>query len=229
LDPSQEFKQVFVWAMTIDRGLNRASGTVIDNGSVGNAGVTRQKVRCLEIGRCDVRLAQVQDISQMATLLLEGFQLVPLELRWFSGMMSAGLQTDLRSRLIRPGLGQAFVAVNSMGFVMGTVEVQIQKSNFWLGTTGGVGYLSNLTVADRYRGLGVATALIKTCEDQVLAWGQSHLFLHVMSANIPARRLYLRSGYWIQSRTEDRLLLHRRLGSASIESFGGDSIVGRAS
>jgi ribosomal protein S18 acetylase RimI-like enzyme len=166
-----------------------------------------------------IRLAQIADVSTMATLLVEGFQLVPPPLKWLSGLVVAGLQTDIRYRLSRPSLCQAFVAVERGGRVVGTVEVQIQQRTVWAG--GGGGYLSNLTVDPAVRGAGVAAALIQACEQQVLAWGQDHLLLHVMGENVSARRLYLRSGYFIQSRTqrvsllsgnfEERLLLYRRL------------------
>ncbi len=168
-----------------------------------------------------IRSAQIEDVSTMATLLVEGFQLVPPPLKWLSSIVVAGLQTDIRYRLSRPSLCQAFVAVTEGKRVVGTVEVQIQQPSVWSGRLGG-GYLSNLTVERQFRGSGVATALIQACEQQVLAWGQDHLLLHVIGENTSARRLYLRSGYFIQSRTqrvsiisgnfEERLLLHRRLG-----------------
>ncbi len=166
-----------------------------------------------------IRSAQIEDVATMATLLVEGFQLVPPPLKWLSGIVVAGLQTDIRYRLARPSLCQAFVAVTGTR-VVGTVEVQIQQRTVWTGGSGG--YLSNLTVDPDFRGAGVAALLIQACEQQVLAWGQDQLLLHVMGENASARRLYLRSGYFIQSRTqrvrlisgnfEERLLLHRRLG-----------------
>lgn len=174
-----------------------------------------------EDGDVVIRSAQAQDIVSMAGLLAVGFQLVPPEFRLFSGMVSAGLQSDIRYRMAGPSLWQAFVAVDRMGQVVGTVEVQIQKPNFWLGLTGLYGYLSNLTVDVRSRRSGVAAALVQACEQQVVAWGREHIFLHVMGENTSARRLYLRSGYRIHSRKrgrnfssgrlEEKLLLHRRL------------------
>jgi ribosomal protein S18 acetylase RimI-like enzyme len=166
-----------------------------------------------------IRSAQTADLPTLSLLLVEGFQLVPPPLKWLSGLVVAGLQTDIRYRLARPSLCQVFVAVDRSGQVVGTVEVQIQQRTVWSGGWGG--YLSNLTVDPTFRGVGVASLLIQACEQQVLAWGQNHLLMHVMGENASARRLYLRSGYFIQSRTqwvrlgsgkfEERLLVSRRL------------------
>ena len=171
----------------------------------------------------------------MAALLLEGFKLVPLGLGLFSGMMSAGLQADIRYRMAKPSLYQAFVAVNAIEQVVGTVEVQIQQSTSWLGPTGRYGYLSNLTVDFRYRRSGLAAALIEACERQVIAWDEEHMLLHVMAENTSARRLYLRSGYRIQSRShglflfvrrqEERLLLNRSLRKTATSGIIADSLI----
>ena len=171
----------------------------------------------------------------MATLLLDGFKLVPLGFGLFSGMIHAGLKADIRYRMAKPSLYQAFVAVNAVEQVVGTVEVQIQQSTSWFGPTGRYGYLSNLTVDSRYRRSGLAAALIQTCAQQVIAWGEEHLLLHVMAENTSARRLYLRSGYRIQSRTqglfffagyrEERLLLKRSLKAATLSGLISDGLI----
>ena len=164
----------------------------------------------------------------MATLLLDGFKLVPLKFQMFSGIVHAELQADIHYRMAKPSLYQAFVAVNAIEQVVGTVEVQIQQSNSWLGLTGRYGYLSNLTVDSRYRRSGLAAALLQSCAQQVIAWDEEQLLLHVMAENTSARRLYLRSGYQIQSRTQglffftgkrnERLLLNRSLKGANLAS-----------
>jgi len=175
-----------------------------------------------------IRSAQAQDVARMATLLLDGFKLVPLKFQMFSGIVHAGLQADIHYRMAKPSLYQAFVAVNAIEQVVGTVEVQIQQSNSWLGLTGRYGYLSNLTVDSRYRRSGLAAALLQACAQQVIAWDEEQLLLHVMAENTSARRLYLRSGYQIQSRTQglffftgkrnERLLLNRSLKGANLAS-----------
>ncbi len=172
----------------------------------------------------------------MATLLLHGFELVPLGLGLFSGIIHAGLQADIRYRMAKkPSLYQAFVAINAIDQVVGTVEVQIQQSTSWLGPTGRYGYLSNLTVDSRYRRSGLAAALIQACEQQVIAWDEEHLLLHVMAENTSARRLYLRSGYRIQARTqglfffaghrEERLLLNRSLKAVTDSGMISDGLI----
>jgi ribosomal protein S18 acetylase RimI-like enzyme len=209
--------------MTLTGSLGRAvtSGSLIHSSNMGISEVCHTGIDSSTIERPIIRSAQAQDVPQIANLLLDGFQLVPPELRWFSGVVGAGLQTDIRARMARSVLCQVFVAVDPTGTVRGTVEVQIQQPSLWRGVAGGSGYLSNLTVAAGYRRSGLATALIKACEEQVITWGKDHLYLHVMGNNASARRLYLRSGYRIQSRTEEinlfsgnlkeRLLLHRPL------------------
>ncbi len=213
--------------MALTGSLGRAvtRGTLIQRSKRGMSNVCHPGIDRLTIEHPIIRSAQVQDVSQIANLLLDGFELVPPELRWFSGVVSAGLQTDIRARMVRAVFCQVFVAVDPMGTVRGTVEVQIQPPSFWRGGAGGSGYLSNLTVDAGYRRSGLATALIKACEEQVITWGKEHLYLHVMGNNASARRLYLRSGYRIQSRTEEinlfsgdlkqRLLLHRPLVAPS--------------
>ena len=171
----------------------------------------------------------------MATLLLDGFELVPFGFGLFSGIVHTGLKADIRYRMAKPSLYQAFVAVNAIEQVVGTVEVQIQQSRSWLGPTGRYGYLSNLTVDSRYRRSGLAAALIHTCAQQVIAWGEEHLLLHVMAENTSARRLYLRSGYRIQSRNqglfffaghrEERLLLKRSLKVATLSGMISDGLI----
>jgi ribosomal protein S18 acetylase RimI-like enzyme len=166
-----------------------------------------------------VRSAQVQDIAGMARVLVQGFDLVPYG--WMRPIAEAGIQADLQARLGRKNLYQAFVALRSdLAQVVGTVEVTVQKSG--LGWMPPYPYLASLTVAKDYRGLGIARQLIKACENQVFLWNRDDLYLHVLSDNIAARRLYLSLDYRMQGPEtlvfnpsrwvlENRIFLHRRL------------------
>lgn len=62
----------------------------------------------------------------------------------------------------------------------------------------GVGYVSNLCVAEDARGRGVAAALLAAAEARLFAeWGCRFACLHAAPANAPAAALYARAGYRI--------------------------------
>ena len=173
------------------------------------------------VQRTSVRRAQAEDIASMATLLIEGFQLVPPPLMALQGMVRAGLQSDLQFRMAQPKQYRAFVAIDAQQQVVGTVELQMQMGLFPWDNGIPYAYLSNLAVDPWVRRSGVAQSLLASCEQQVRSWGEKNVFLHVMAENTSARRLYLQAGYRCQSsgeslnlnngKVEVRLFLHRRL------------------
>ncbi len=134
-------------------------------------------------------------------------------------MMQAGIQADLQSRMGRQNLYQAFVAVDPDRpcQVVGTVEVTLQKPAFGQPP---YAYLASLTVDGGYRRLGIAKQLIEACEQQAYLWNRNDLYLHVLTDNTAARRLYLRLGYCVHAQLSclnsayargNRLFLHRHL------------------
>ena len=144
-----------------------------------------------------VRSAQLNDVAGMSKVLVQGFNLVPYA--WMNPIARASIQADLKMRMERKSLYQAFVAVDLNGdstSVVGTVEITIQKSNLSCQPIS-YAYLASLTVAPDYRRLGVAQQLVQVCERQVGLWNQSNLYLHVLAENAAARRLYLQLGYGI--------------------------------
>ncbi len=170
-----------------------------------------------------VRSAQITDIGGMAKVLVQGFNLVPYG--WMHPIAQAGVQADLKVRMERKGRYQAFVAIDSdgdststLGAVVGTVEITLQKPSLWCQPTS-YAYLASLTVARDYRRFGIAQQLIRACERQVGLWNQSDLYLHVLAENTAARRLYLQLGYGIHRRirswnssswhSEEQMMLHR--------------------
>ncbi|MCY7407951.1 MAG: GNAT family N-acetyltransferase [Alkalinema sp. CAN_BIN05] len=176
-----------------------------------------------------VRSAQLTDIAGMSKVLVQGFNLVPYV--WMHPIAQAGIQADLKMRMERKSLYQAFVAVDPdlnsnsiLGAVVGTVEVTLQKPNRSCQPTS-YAYLASLTVARDYRRLGVAQQLIQACERQVGLWNQSDLYLHVLAENAAARRLYLQLGYGIHRtirswnpslwHVEEQMMLHRHVAQWS--------------
>lgn len=168
-----------------------------------------------------VRSAQPTDAVGMSKVLAQGFNLVPYA--WMHPIARASIQADLKMRMERKNLYQAFVAVDpkgDLGSIVGTVEVTIQKPNLSCQPIS-YAYLASLTVAFDYRRLGVAQQLVKACERQVGLWHQSDLYLHVLAENAAARRLYLQLGYGIHQEIrswnpslwhfEKQMMLHRHI------------------
>jgi ribosomal protein S18 acetylase RimI-like enzyme len=56
-------------------------------------------------------------------------------------------------------------------------------------------YVSNVAVAEAHRRRGLATLLLRKAERVAAVWGYDSLHLHVDRGNIPAERLYARTGY----------------------------------
>lgn len=169
-----------------------------------------------------VRSAQLTDVVGMSKVLVQGFNLVPYA--WMHPIARASIQADLKMRMERKSLYQAFVAVDPNGdssSIVGTVEVTIQKPNLSCQPIS-YAYLASLTVASDYRRLGVAQQLVQACERQVGLWSQSELYLHVLAENAAARRLYLQLGYGIHRKIrswnpslwhfEEQMMLHRHIG-----------------
>ena len=63
-------------------------------------------------------------------------------------------------------------------------------------------YVANLAVLSRYRRRGIARQLLQACEQQALAWGYAHIYLHVEETNAAARALYGSAGYTEISRAK---------------------------
>jgi ribosomal protein S18 acetylase RimI-like enzyme len=169
-----------------------------------------------------VRSAQLADVNGMSKVLVQGFNLVPYA--WMHPIARASIQADLKMRMERKSLYQAFVAVDlndNSPSVLGTVEVTIQKPNLSCQPIS-YAYLASLTVASDYRRLGVAQQLVQACERQVGLWNQSDLYLHVLAENTAARRLYLQLGYGIHRKIrswnpslwhfEEQMMLHKHIG-----------------
>ena len=59
-------------------------------------------------------------------------------------------------------------------------------------------YLCNMAVAEAHRGRGVAKALLRACDDLVIAMGGADLWLHVRVKDATALGLYQNAGYEVR-------------------------------
>ena len=75
-------------------------------------------------------------------------------------------------------------------------------------------YLSDLAVSPSHRKRGLATALVRRCEDLALGWGYDKLYIKVRRDNESARRLYGRMGYAVVEGGET-MLLCREFGDST--------------
>jgi ribosomal protein S18 acetylase RimI-like enzyme len=59
-------------------------------------------------------------------------------------------------------------------------------------------YMCNLAVSTKWRRRGLAKALVQHCEEKVLAWGRTDMYLKVREANDAATDMYKGLGYDVQ-------------------------------
>lgn len=151
-----------------------------------------------------VRAAVVDDLPEVAALLMQGFPPPHPLLHWMSPVLKLGIHQDLRGRLalkqhvcligIEKTIG---VAGNEHSTIVGVVEVAVRSDSYWQPSK--YAYLSNLAVLPSYRRRGVAQRLLLASERAVYDWGLRELYLHVLDTNQPARQLYAQAGYGIRS------------------------------
>jgi ribosomal protein S18 acetylase RimI-like enzyme len=196
-----------------------------------------------------IRSATLTDCAVLAALLSQSFPLVPSGWEWLLPLVRLGIYEDLRLRLrepvpffpgteprlryacwvvvVGPAAGESGEPAEPAETIVGTAEMSWKPGGLWRSQWAEgqaflvPPYLANLAVAPTMRRQGVAEALLATCEREAQAWGRSHIDLHVMADNLPARQLYLKVGYQIQHRESDwrtwllqrpqRLLLRKSL------------------
>lgn len=89
------------------------------------------------------------------------------------------------------------------------------------GARDGRAYLSNVCVAAAVRRRGVASGLLTAAEELAAVRGVQHLYVHVVADNAPAKQLYQRLGYQVESEESEgfarslnrprRLILQKQL------------------
>lgn len=151
-----------------------------------------------------VRAAKLQDLSQLAEVLVSSFYPPLGWKRWLYPVLQFSIHEDIKQRIqSRPKHYQCLIAIApSKNYkpeaVAGTVELSCKRYSLWEFSQPQQIYLSNLAVREQYRRQGFARLLLQAAEQQTLEWGFRELYLHVMVDNHHARQLYQKMGYRIQ-------------------------------
>lgn len=151
--------------------------------------------------------AVIEDTKEISAILAQSFYNFPEFAHWVYPLLRFTINEDLRYRLrstsphyrclvakMTPANYQD-VQPNSESLVVGTIEVAL-RSALW-STSPQYPYISNLAVAKNYRRLGIASQLLKVCEQAALDWGYEQTQLHVLDRNESAKQLYCQNGYQI--------------------------------
>jgi len=65
-------------------------------------------------------------------------------------------------------------------------------------------YMCNVAVDRVFRKMGVASKLIEACEEEVLKWGRTEIFLRVRENNNAAINMYKKLGYDVENISIDK-------------------------
>jgi ribosomal protein S18 acetylase RimI-like enzyme len=184
--------------------------------------------------RIAIRAVRLEDIDYVAEIITHSFHFDRGVMGWFLPLFKLGIAEDLRYRLrtnaqtrelkpIPPICLAAVLTQWGETRVVGTVEVSLRGTHDRSTIKGSqYVYISNLAVSRDFRQRGIATELLRGCENIASSWGYDDLYLHVMSNNDRARNLYTKAEYqllstesvwslWPWQHTQ-RLLLHKSLG-----------------
>lgn len=175
-----------------------------------------------------IRSTQPEDLVIVANLLSNSFYGDQGFWPWLVPILKLGIYQDLHSRFhARHSKWTCLVGVQRNeamqeipGQFVGTVEIAVRPLSPW-SPLGSVAYISNLAVAEHYRGQGVGKRLLMACERLARQWGQRDLYLHVLATNESARHLYTKVGYRVQHQEfqwsswcmgqPQRILMHKHL------------------
>ena len=107
------------------------------------------------------------------------------------------------------GGGDVIFVAEAGGEVVGYVSVEFYPDFV---------YLDDLSVAEKYRGIGIGTKLIALAENYAEDRGVPAVSLHVERTNTSARYLYQRLGYAVTDEDESRLKMtkHIRKGRTDV-------------
>lgn len=169
----------------------------------------------------DIRLATLDDISALATLLVKSFHPPQGWLMWSYPFLRLGIAEDLRLRLRHDNHHyRCLIAVTpERQEVIGTAEVTLKP---WFYSPKPTAYISNLAVNPQHRRLGIGKQLLHRCQTVAEQWQCQRLSLHVLENNVAAQGLYQAVGFSCQRpewnlqtwlwRKPRRLFLEKTLG-----------------
>lgn len=170
-----------------------------------------------------IRPANLHDIERLTDVLTASFYDADGWRQLVYPFIRLGIQEDLKQRLRanspRYTCLAAVLAPAGEANIAGTIEIALRTPWPWQGDRHG--YISNLAVGQGFRRRGIATALLKSCEQVSRQWQIDELRLHVMEDNPAARALYRNAGFstlqaedspasWIGLQAR-RLLLHKAI------------------
>lgn len=145
-----------------------------------------------------IRKATKEDIPKVAEVLTYGFHRLNQWLWWLYPVLKMGIRDDLSQRASSPQNQYCcLIALQEQQKIVGTIELAVRTSYHWHGKKEYV-YLSNLAVLPNYRRQGIASALLKKCEEVAVSWGFERLYLHVLAENETGKTVYLRNGYSVK-------------------------------
>lgn len=187
-----------------------------------------QQTPTIDASSLIIRRAKDRDLITLSEILADSFHSQKGIWRLVYPIWRLGIYEDVRHRLRANSPHYACLVAlhpdsfldDSDGLLVGTVEIALRSSPSWQTQGYHYPYISNLAVRSSCRRQGVAGQLLLACEDQALAWGFPHLYLHVLDSNHTARQLYRKSGYQLHHVEPSsslwrpypqRLLLHKRL------------------
>ncbi len=162
------------------------------------------------MGRYTIRTMKQSDAEAVARLarLFE-----PISTTIFRGIAAADVCSWVRDRLNRPGWA-GFVAVAEDGEVIGFTlckDLGKEESEFIFSEARETIQLLYLAVDEAFRGQGIASALIKACENLARELGRTGILLDVTESN-PAISLYHRLGF---ERLGAQVFMRKKLGRSS--------------
>lgn len=115
-----------------------------------------------------------------------------------------GYEEDYLLRFFGPSEDVIIVAENK-GEVIGYISVEVKREDREYV------YIDDFCVDEKYRSRGIGTKLLSYSEEAAKNAGIYDILLHVEESNLPARRLYERSGYELLRKDNTRLLMVKHL------------------
>lgn len=152
-----------------------------------------------------IRQAKLNEVSEIGEIITQSFHPLVGITSWFHPLLKLGVCEDLRSRLRSPtpdytclvAIKLSNQAMLQKQDIVGTVEISMRTGYYWYFRKQYT-YIANLAVSEKYRRQGVATQLLRKCEQVAYSWGFGEIYLHVLDSNEQAKQLYFNNDYKIK-------------------------------